>query len=96
MKPNKLKKGQKYELSSKNIKFQTDDSLILPITTQAKNIWEDDEGELASKPIDENINNQSNLLQSLQIVMQIKGKVRPVTDLAFYAVDANNSGDLDH
>ena len=28
--------------------------------------------------------------------MQIKDKVRPVTDLAFTAVDANNSGDLDH
>ena len=28
--------------------------------------------------------------------MQIKDKVRPVTDLAFTAVDADKSGDLDH
>ena len=35
------------------------------------NIWEDEEGVLATEPIDNEINSKSTLLQSLSIIMQI-------------------------
>ena len=48
-----------------------------------------------TEPIDQDLNQRSNLLTSLQILMQIKDKVEPVTDLAFSAVDINGDGGLD-
>ena len=48
-----------------------------------------------TEPIDQDLNGRSNLLTSLQILMQIKDKVEPVTDLAFSAVDINGDGGLD-
>ena len=48
-----------------------------------------------TEPIDHDLNQRSNLLTSLQILMQIKDKVEPVTDLAFSAVDINGDGGLD-
>ena len=78
MRANRTKNGQKYEISSKNYR-----QFGVKVKEKSKNIWEDEEGSLATEPIDHEINSQSNLLQSLQIVMQIKEKVRPVSDLAF-------------
>ena len=59
------------------------------------NIWEDEEGVLATEPIDNEINSKSTLLQSLSIIMQIQDKIRSVSDLAFEAVDADGSNSLD-
>ena len=41
------------------------------------------------------MNQKSNLLQSLTILMQIQDKISTVSDLAFDAVDADGSGTLD-
>ena len=60
-----------------------------------RNIWEDEEGILATEPIDNEMNQKSNLLQSLTILMQIQDKISTVSDLAFDAVDADGSGTLD-
>ena len=62
---------------------------------EAQNIWEDEEGTLATEPIDTEINSKSTLLQSLSIIMQIQDKIRSVSDLAFEAVDADGSNSLD-
>lgn len=47
------------------------------------------------EPIDNDLNTRSVLLTSLQILMQVKDKVSPITDLAFTAVDADGNGGLD-
>ena len=62
---------------------------------ELQNIWEDEEGTLATEPIDNEINSKSTLLQSLSIIMQIQDKIRSVSDLAFEAVDADGSNSLD-
>ena len=61
-----------------------------------KSIWEDEEGELATAPIDSNINSKSSLMQALNIVMKLRDKIRTVSDLAFEAVDADKSDYLDN
>ena len=60
------------------------------------NIWEDPEGELATEPIDSHLNSNSSLLfQKLEIIMQIKDKIKGISDLGFDAVDGDGSNSLD-
>ena len=52
MKANRTKNGQKYEISSKNY----NQFGIKGFKEKPRNIWEDEEGTLATEPIDKDMN----------------------------------------
>ena len=70
-------------------------SLRPPSNFGPQNAWQDDEGELATEPIDVDKNSKSSLMQTLQQLLQIKDQMKYVTDIAFEAVDADHSNSLD-
>ena len=58
--------------------------------------WSDDDGvQDATGPIDADLNSRSVLFQALDIIIKEQEKIRHVSDLAFEAVDADNSNSLD-
>ena len=60
-----------------------------------KEIWDSDEGELATEPIDSDREEHTVLYNQLSQLLRIKNKVRVISDLAFNEIDKDGSNSLD-